>query len=369
MILIDAHQDLAYNVLNFGRDYLRSAAETRRFEQETGSQTPDHNGNTLLGWPDFQKARSAVIFSTLFAAPERRKLGDWDRVVYRDAAEAHRLYQAQVDVYHRWVEDHPDKFRLIRSRKDLEAVLSPWLESNEASNHPVGLVILMEGAEGVRAVEELELWWARGVRIIGPAWAGTRFCGGTGEPGPLTKEGYELLEGMASTGFTLDISHMDERAVLEALDFYQGPVIATHANALGLLQGSESNRFLSNRHLSDLVIQRLIEREGVIGVVPLNAFLKSGWKRGDPRSAVPLDLLAAQIDYICQMAGTARHVGIGSDFDGGFGVESTPEGIDTIQDLYRLSPLLIERGYSETDIAAIFNGNWRSLLSRALPEE
>ena len=41
----------------------------------------------------------------------------------------------------------------------------------------------MEGAEGVRSPSELDEWWQWGLRIIGPAWAGNRFCGGTQEPG------------------------------------------------------------------------------------------------------------------------------------------------------------------------------------------
>ncbi|MBN1148692.1 MAG: dipeptidase, partial [Anaerolineales bacterium] len=229
--------------------------------------------------------------------------------------------------------------------------------------HPVGLAILMEGAEAVRAVGELDEWWARGVRIIGPAWSGNRFCGGTREPGPLTPEGYALLEGMADLGFGLDLSHMDEKAALQALDIYPGTIMATHSNALALLSGSESNR-----HLSDRLIRGILERDGVIGVVPFNAFLKQGWRSGDPREQVTLERLMAQIDYICQMAGDARHAGIGSDFDGGFGLQSVPLGLDSIADLAKLAPLLAERGYSSEDSAAVLGGNWLARLQEILPE-
>lgn len=365
MYLIDAHEDLAYNVLNFGRSYVRAAAETRRIERDTRSPAPLHNGSCMLGWPDYQAARAAVVFATLFAAPERRRPGEWERVFYRDADEAHRLYQAQLDVYHRWADELPDKFRLVRSTGELDRVMAPWEApepGGEPREHPVGLVILMEGAEGVRSVPELENWWERGVRIIGPAWTGTRFCGGTGEPGPLTKEGFALLDGMAAFGFILDISHMDEQAALQALDHYPGAIIASHANARALLKGSESNR-----HLTDRVMDGLLARGGVIGVVPFNAFLKAGWKTGDPRSEVPLSVLVGQIDAICQRAGNAGHVGFGSDFDGGFGAESAPEGLDTIADLKAVRPLLHERGYTDADVAAIFGANWRGLLARSLP--
>jgi membrane dipeptidase len=360
MLIVDAHEDLAYNILSFGRDYTQSAADTRL--RETGTDAPIHNGDTLLGWPDFQRGQVAVVFSTLFATPLRRKLGAWETQSYEDANQAHNVYSAQLDVYHRLTDDHPDKFRLIHTRTDLQAVLTGWASASE-ENHPVGLVVLMEGAEGVRSPDELEEWWARGVRLIGPAWAGTRFCGGTREPGPLTPEGYALLEGMASLGFTLDISHMDEQAVLQALEVYPGPILASHANAKSLLKGTDSNRFLSDR-----VIQGLLERDGVIGVVPLNSFLRVGWRIGERRELVTLQHLVAQIDFICQMAGDARHAGLGSDFDGGFGLQSVPAGIDTIADLQKLGPLLEEKGYSTQEIAGILGENWLAHLQRALPE-
>ena len=71
MIIVDAHQDLAWNMLAFGRDYTHAAAETRL--QERGGPTPQRNGDALLGWPDYQRGKVAVIFATLFAAPARRK--------------------------------------------------------------------------------------------------------------------------------------------------------------------------------------------------------------------------------------------------------------------------------------------------------
>jgi len=242
-------------------------------------------------------------------------------------------------------------------------VLSKWKSEDIVADRPVGLIPLMEGAEGVRAPGELEEWWGRGVRIIGPAWTGTRFCGGTREPGPLTSEGYALLEAMASFGFSLDISHMDEKAVFQSLDSYEGRIIASHANAKSLLKGTQSNRFLS-----DEVIANLIERNGIIGVVPFNRFLINGWQPSDGRHVVTLQHVIAHIDHICQIAGDAKHVGIGSDFDGGFGVQQTPAEIDTIADLQKLGPLLAEKGYTQADIAAVLGRNWIDFLAETLPE-
>jgi membrane dipeptidase len=387
MLIVDAHEDLAWNMVTFGRDYIRSASETRRLE--AGGETPAQNGDTLLGWPDYQRGQVAVIFATLFAAPAHYREYSLETQVYATAEEAHRLYQAQLDQYHRLVDEHPDHFRLVETLDDLEAVLTAWQNSpskptgsededsdrrreegwtsdsppDKSTGNPVGLVMLMEGAEGVRSPAELEEWYARGLRLIGPAWAGTRYCGGTREPGPLTAEGYALLEGMAQFGFILDISHMDEKAALQALDSYPGAIVSSHANALALLKGSTSNR-----HLSDRVLHGLLDRDGMTGIVAYNRYLQAGWKRGDRRDLVDLQQVAAQIDYVCQMAGDACHVGLGSDFDGGFGWQSVPTEINTIADLQKLMPLLEEMGYTQADIGAILGQNWIARLRAALPE-
>jgi membrane dipeptidase len=168
---------------------------------------------------------------------------------------------------------------------------------------------------------------------------------------------------MAEFNLTLDLSHMDEKAALQALDFYPGPVIASHANALSMVKGSESNR-----HLTDRLIQGLLGRGGTIGIVPSNSFLRPGWKESGERASVTLDYVIAQIDYICQMAGDALHVGLGSDFDGGFGLQSVPAEVDTIADLRKIIPLLAQKGYTEADMTAILGGNWLDYLQSALPE-
>ncbi len=381
MLIVDAHQDIAWNKLELGRDIIQSVNTIR--QQEAGRGAAANIGDALVGWPDYQRGRVALVFATLFVTPAHRVEHDWETQYYIDIQQAHGLYRAQVDVYQRLVEDHPDKFRLVMTREDLEAVLSPW-EQYDSENPgdlsdepppelghdqplpelPVGIVLLMEGAEGVQSPAELGEWWYYGVRLIGPAWAATRFCGGTREPGPLTKEGYALLEGMADLGFTLDISHMDELAVLQALDTYPGRIVATHANASALLRD-----YPTNRHLSDRVIQGLIEREGVIGVVPHNVFLKVGWKRGDHRELVSIVDVVNHIDHICQLAGDARNAAIGSDFDGGFGLQSVPPEFDSIADLQKLIPLLAERGYGQEDIAEIMGQNWIDLLKQSLPKE
>lgn len=392
MLIVDAHEDLAWNVLTFERDYTRSAAEMRR--REAGSLTPARNDDTLLGWKEYQRGGVGIIFASLFASPLRATLGEWEILHYREPRQANRLYHEQIDLYERLVERHSDKFRLIRQRNDLEQTLADWKEriaelsiqaestaqqfeaESERGGEPqsgpleesvlgpaIGLTLTMEGADAILEAAEVETWWERGVRIIGPAWRSTMYCGGTLEPGALTSQGFELLERMADLGMGLDLSHMDEKAVLQALDSYPGALFASHSNAAALLKNISSNR-----HLSDRVIRGVIERDGVIGIVPFNGFLKGGWKRGDRREEVQMEDILKQIDHVCQIAGDARHVGIGSDFDGGFGLQSVPPGIDSIADLRKLIPALKEKGYTTADVSAVMGENWLRVLKQILPE-
>ncbi|NJN79519.1 MAG: hypothetical protein HC797_03105 [Anaerolineales bacterium] len=359
-IIVDAHADIAYNMLKYGRDYTRTIDETRRME--AGSSTIKENGESLISWHEYQRGQVALIFSTLFAAPIRFRTYEGEKQVYKNFDEAHKLYKNQLDVYQRMTDSMPDKFRIIASQPDLNLLLDLWHDAT--LEHPVGMVILMEGAEAIRNLSELEEWHNRGVRLIGPAWVGTRYCGGWKEPGPLTDDGRKLLSAMADFNFTLDLSHMDEHASIEALDIYESPIVGTHANCASLMPNSNTNR-----HFTDRIIEGIIEHDGVIGIVPFNAYLKVGWSRdkNHPREEVPLQIVANHIDHVCQIAGNSLHVGIGSDFDGGFGLQSVPPEINTVADLQKLVSLLSERGYSETDVANILGNNWLNHLKRNLP--
>ena len=362
-LIIDSHQDLAWNMLTYKRDYTRSVAETRRLE--ANSLVPERMGDCTLGWDEYQRGNVAVVFSTLYACPARKK-ELWDVLWYPDFDTARRLYRDQVSLYRKMTDSNPDKFRLITSTDELDSVIDNWSQpARDGAGHPIGMVMLMEGAEGIRSPHELAEWWEMGLRMIGLAWAGTRYCGGTGDPGPLTDDGRKLISAMADFNFILDISHMDEAAALESLERHEGPVMASHSNCAALMPGSESNR-----HVPDRVIQGLIERGGVQGVIPLNAFLKVGWNRknGSRREEVPLDVYVAHLDHICQIAGDSLHAAIGSDFDGGFGVQSIPPELDTIADLQLIASKLIDRGYTETDASNILGGNWLRFLREHLPK-
>jgi membrane dipeptidase len=355
MFILDAHQDIAYNTLCYQRDYRVSALKKRQHEQ--GTAVPQANGLAMLGLPEALAGRVALIFATIFVAPKGEEDGLWDRVSYKTPRQAYEMGMTQLDVYRR-LTDMDDRLMLVTTQADLDAVLATWTPDKDIKSRKQGLVLLMENADPILEPRQFEEWYEQGVRLVGPAWQATRYSAGTGAPGGLTALGRELLEVMQSFNAILDLSHMAEAAYLEALERYEGIVIASHSNP---------RRFCDrDRHLNDEMIRLLAERDGVIGTVLPNYFLDGTWQRRDGKRAVTLQRVVEIIDYICQLTGSAAHVGIGSDFDGGFGAESVPQEFDTVADLWQIKQALADRGFGADDVKAILHGNMLRKLREGL---
>lgn len=355
MIILDAHQDIAYNRFCFGRDYRMSALKKRLLEAQSGQIYPA----ATLGLPEALAGRIAIVFATLFVAPKNAQnwTPEWPEDEYETPNEAYRLALRQLDYYHKLADDSP-QIGLIRDQMELTNTLATWDAAKTVKDRRQGLVILMEGADPIVEPRQFEEWYERGVRIVGLAWNQTRYSGGTGAPGKLSALGEELLDVMSSFNALLDLSHSAELAFYQSLDRYAGPIIASHSNP---------RRFRdTDRHLSDDMIRRLAERDGVMGVVPYNRFLSPTWQKGDSKSSIPLAVLLDAIDHVCQVTGNATHVGIGSDLDGGFGYQSIPYEMDTVADLWRVGEGLRARGYTEAAIEAVMGGNMLRKLRECL---
>ncbi len=352
MFIVDAHLDLAYNAIRNERDLLKSVSEIRAAETQEGKKL----GTAIVTFPALRDAGVGLVFATIFVEPtDRRMSNKGEKLVYSTAEEAHQQGQIQLDYYHSlW--DEVEYLRPVRSTAELETVVSSHTEGEEPLT---GMVILMEGADPIRKPEEVEYWYERGLRIVGLAWDDTRYSAGAWrDGGGLTSDGVQLLEIMADFGMILDLTHMGEEATFQALERYEGRIIASHSNARSLVPGQ--------RQLSDEQLLRLMERDGLVGIVLANAFLKKGYKRGDPKELVSLEHVIAHIDHICQLAGDAHHVGLGSDFDGGFGVESVPNEIHELSDLQLIAVALGNYGYSDKDTDGIMGKNWLRLLRSSL---
>ncbi|MBN1120112.1 MAG: membrane dipeptidase [Anaerolineae bacterium] len=358
MLILDAHQDIAWNIITLDRDYRRGARQIRQIEN--GTEIPNWVGEALLGKPEWIEGEIGLIFATIFVTPERFRRGSWDSVCYRDTDGAYYHAKRQLDAYCRLVESD-DHLQLVLTQGDLAAILQDWGDKDlDLDERRIGLVLLMEGADPIRDPDQVEEWYGWGLRAIGLAWEETRYAGGAHEPGSISADGLLLMQSMQTLGMILDLSHIAEEAYWQALDRYDGPVFVSHATP---------RRFYPNpRALSDEMIEALAERGGVIGIALCNQFLKPGLHIDDPKESVTIRDVAYAVDHVCQLTGSVEHVGIGSDLDGTFGRRHAPAEIDTVADLQKIAVPLREMGYSEPEISAIFNGNMLRILKKGLPE-
>lgn len=344
-LIVDAHEDLAYNALEIGRDPRRSAHETRALEPAKPT-----NGIATVGITDFLAGNVRVVFGAIYVSPAGGS--NTTGKTYVTAEEANALGQEQLAYYALLAAD--PRISLVTTRGDLSRVV-------EASKPKIGVVLLMEGADPILEPRDAAQWYEGGVRIVGPAWSQTRYSGGTAKPGPLTELGRELMGEMSRLGFILDVSHMAEESFFQALDLFEGTVIASHSNTRKYVP--------TDRQLSDDMIRALVKRDAVIGAVFFNQFLKYQWRQnGADKKAVTFATVIDHMKHICDLAGDATHCGIGTDFDGGFGMEATPNEIDTVADLQKFADALATAGFDDDQIQGIMGGNWLRILERGLPE-
>lgn len=354
-ILIDAHLDIAMNFVAVGRDFRLASWQKRQLERKFPGHRYDGIGVATVGLPDMLLGRTGIVFGSIWVKQPNEFINS-PAITYYEPRQAYEKALKQMDYYHRLADEDP-RIVLIRSQQDLEDVLATWQPDTPFEEHRLGLVISMEGADPVLEPRQFEEWYERGVRCVGLAWRATRYAAGTGEPGRVTSIGHELMDVMADFGVLLDVSHLAEAAFYEALDSYPGQVMASHSNP---------RRFMnSDRNLSDDMLRRLVERDGVVGLIPYNGFMRDGWHDGDRKNEVTLNDYLDMIDHVCQVAGDALHVGIGTDWDGGFGWGETPLGFDTHLDLWNLRHILLQR-YDEEDVKNILCGNVLRMLRRGL---
>lgn len=355
MLIVDAHQDIAYNHFEHGRDFLRPAYQTRLFEARQPVQTPDYRGTAMLGLEDALRGEVGVVFGTLYVDPSWSPFAG--TITYETPAQAFSQAMRQFGYYEQLTE-RSSQIRILYEQTDLKQIEAAYTRAEEDARE-LGILIAMEGADPIVEPEQVYEWHKRGLRSIGLAWSQTRYSGGTGRPGPITDLGFALMKHMANLNMILDLSHMADEACYQALEHYEGPMIASHSNPRHFRD--------SERLVPDKIIELLVQREGVLGLVPFNLFMRPNWRRGDAKAACTLDDYIDMIDYVCQLVGNAQHVGFGTDWDGGFGAEATPVPFDTIADLQLVTEKLGERGFSQADIQAIAHQNFLRVMRRALP--
>jgi membrane dipeptidase len=240
--------------------------------------------------------------------------------------------------------------RMVCDVADLDASLQ---------DSKLGLILHMEGAEPIgEDLQELELWYAAGLRSLGPVWSRpNRFGSGvqfkfpsSPDTGPgLTAAGRRLVHRCAELGIAVDLSHLTEGGFWDVAHELQGPLIASHSCAHALVPAS--------RNLTDPQIRAIASTGGLVGIN-----FEVSMIRPDSRSDAdtPLSRIAEHVRHVAQLAGV-EHVALGSDFDGA----TMPAAIAGARGLPALLDTLRNDGYTEAELAAIAHGNWRRVLAAA----
>ena len=372
-MIVDAHLDLAMNAIEWNRDLTRPIDEIRA--REAGLTDKPDRGKGTVSFAEMRRGGVGLCVATQIA---RYVAPDSDLQGWNSPEQAWAMTQAQL-AWYRAMEERGELVQ-IRDRADLDRHASRWNQKPAASSHqpvadsqqpvggsqqpgassqqPIGYILSLEGTDSILTPKHLERAYAQGLRAVGPAHYGPgRYAYGTNSTGDLGTQGRELLREMQRLGIILDVTHLCDESLRDALDHFSGPIWASHSNSRALVA--------HNRQFSDDQIRDLIDRGAIIGAVLDAWMLVPGWVRGQttPQSAgVTLDTVVNHIDRVCQIAGSSKHSMIGSDLDGAFGREQCPSDVHTIADLKKLENILSARGYSSQDVENIFSANFLRFL-------
>ena len=359
-LIFDAHLDIAWNAVSFNRDLTLEVSEIR--ERETGMTDEPSRGRNTLSFPEMDRAGVNICVATLLArgGPEQPRRTAFKRTDLDSVTPAIAYSQAHAQIAYYRLMEQQGHMRQIRSAGDLRNARE--IGARNPRGNPLSYILSMEGADPIISPAQVPYWWEQGLRAVGLAHYGRgQYAYGTHVEGPLSPAAFELLKEFERFGMIADMTHLCDTCFFQTLDAFSGRVLASHHNCRALVP--------SDRQLSDEQIKLLAQRDAVIGTALDAWMLYPGWVRGETSpEMLSLSAVANHIDRVCQLTGSVRHAAIGSDLDGGFGYEQTPGDLKTIADLQNLAGILLERGYSESDVDAIFSGNWLRFFSEALPK-
>lgn len=353
MFTIDAHLDLSMNALEWNRDLRKPVAEIN--DREKGLTDKPDRANATVSLPELRKGNIGLVVATQIAryVTPGNPLPGW-----HSPEQAWAQTQGQV-AWYKAMEEAGEMIQ-INDAITLEKHVSLWKNDTPYEQKPVGYILSLEGADSIVTLKHLEKAWQYGLRAVGPAHYGPgRYAQGTDATGFMGENGKALLKEMERLNIILDATHLCDDSFWEAMKNFNGHIWASHNNVRALVN--------HNRQFSDEQIKELISRGAVIGGALDAWMIVPGWVRGQSTpQAMNCDLekMIDHLDHICQLAGNALHIGIGSDLDGAFGTEQCPYDLHTISDLQNLPALFVKRGYSVADIENIMHGNWLRFLRK-----
>ncbi|RQO70391.1 peptidase M19 [Pedobacter sp. KBW06] len=354
MFIIDAHLDLSMNAMEWNRD-LRLPVQAIRAVEKGMTDKPDRERSTV-SFPELRKGNIGIVVATQIARYVKpgSVIPGWN-----SPEQAWAQTQAQLSWY-KTMEEAGEMVQ-ISNAKQLKVHYERWNDGTPNENKAIGYILSLEGADSIVDLSYLERAHQYGLRAIGPAHYGPgRYANGTDATGEMGAQGLALLKEMERLNIILDATHLCDDAFWQALNHFSGPVWASHNNCRAFVN--------HNRQYSDEQLLALIERGAVIGGALDAWMLVPNWQRGvsTPQSMnCDLEKVVANMDHICQLAGNAHHIGIGSDLDGAFGTEQSPLDLDTISDLQKMVAMFSAKGYSAEDLDHIFHQNWLNFLYKA----
>ena len=370
MLAFDLHLDLAMNALWYDRDLKLSLEEARRAEAEPAGDERASGGMALppgkargkgtVTLPEMRRGQVGLCVATVLARVRRGSGGYGSG--YRTHEITYGLTQGMLGYYREL--ERQGEMRMVRTGREMRRAADEWesaIAAGSVEKRSIDFVLGTEGADCIVEPAQLERWWGDGLRAVSLVHYGvSKYAHGTGTDGPLSEDGRALLRAMDEVGAILDVTHQSDTSFWESLERFKGPVFASHQNCRALVPG--------DRQFSDDQLKALIERGAVIGPALDNWMLYPGYVRNEtPREKIHLSDYVDHIDHICQVAGNARHVAIGSDLDGGYGYEQTPEDLTSIADLQKVPGMLRARGYSEEDVVGFMAANAVRFFEKALP--
>jgi membrane dipeptidase len=291
-----------------------------------------------------------------------------------------RTQLEQIDIARRVIARYPDRLAFAGTADEVERAMKS------------GRVGSLLGIEGGHAIENslgaLRACFDLGVRYLTLThgktidWADS--ATDTARHGGLTRFGEEVVREMNRLGMLVDLSHVSEETMEDALRVSEAPVIFSHSSARAVCDHP--------RNVPDAVLAKLKANGGVVMVTFVNAFVSPEWAKASgplwkeyeertrgvtdpaerarigkeisgrmPKTPVPLSLVADHVDHVRKVAGV-DHVGLGGDYDGN---DAWPEGLEDVSGYPRLLAELARRGWSDEDLGKLASGNALRAMRRA----
>lgn len=296
-------------------------------------------------------------------------------------AEATVAVLEQIDVTKRIIARYPGQLAYATTADEVAAAMK------------AGRIASLLGMEGGYALSDslavLRQFYALGVRYLtlthskAMSWADS--ATDTPQHDGLTPFGEKVVHEMNRLGMLVDLSHVSEATMTDALDIAQAPVIFSHSGARAINGHA--------RNVPDSVLARLPQNGGIVMVVALPGYINEAqrqwsadrsaerarlaalwqgqpeaaaaaladWDAAHPMPQATVSDMADHIDHIRKVAGV-DHIGLGGDYDG---MATGPVGMEDASGYPALFVELARRGYSKAELAKIASGNMMRVLRGA----